>query len=170
IGLVAVEAVLVVLAGAWLIASVLGQRTGAGLDATAGSPSLPAPTASPRPTPSPTPTPTPSPSPTPAPTPVPTPDPTARALTALAVARTAVGDAADHGSLKNKDARDLESLLDRFERAVEDGDTATARREADRFWSAVDDRVGDDRFSEEDATRLRSAADELVVAAEDLPG
>ncbi|MEO8228160.1 MAG: protein kinase [Chloroflexota bacterium] len=168
VGLVAIEAVLVVLAGAWLLASVLGGRGNGGPDPTAGSPSLPAPTASPTPTPSPVPTPTPSPTPTP--TPVPTPGPVARALAASAAARTAVDDAIDHGSLKRKDAHALESSLEQFERAIQNGDNGDARREAARFWSAVDDRVGDDRFSAEDAARLRSAADDLVAAAGALPG
>ena len=101
--------------------------------------------------------------------PVPTPDPAASALAASAVARTAVNDALDHGALKRNEARDLESRLDRFDRAVQDGDTGTARREADRFSAAVDDRIGHDRFPEEDAARLRSAAEDLLAAAGALP-
>ncbi|MGZ8528504.1 MAG: hypothetical protein ACXWWR_06880, partial [Candidatus Limnocylindrales bacterium] len=62
-----------------------------------------------------------------------------------------------------------EARLDRFDRAVEDGNTAAARREADRFAAAVDDRIRDDRFPEEDATRLRSVAEDLVAAAGSLP-
>ena len=93
----------------------------------------------------------------------------ARALAASATARTAVNDALDHHALKNKEARDLESRLDQFDRAIADDDPATARREADRFAAAVEDLIGHDHFPEEDAARLRSAAEELVAAAGALP-
>jgi serine/threonine-protein kinase len=173
IGLVAVEAVLVVLAGAWLLGSTLGQARSGGPDPTLGGqvPPAQAPSATPTPSPSPPPpTPSPTPSPAPTPTPSPTPDPVARAISASEAARSAVEDAADQGALKRGEARDLEARLDRFDRAIEDGDTEGARREADRFASAVDDRIGHDGFPEDDAARLRSAAEELVAAAGDLPG
>ena len=93
------------------------------------------------------------------------PDPVAAAMTASAAARTALDDAANHGALKRNEVRDLESHLDRFDRAIEDGDTETARREADRFAATVDDRIGRDHFPEEDAAALRSAAEDLVAAA-----
>jgi hypothetical protein len=93
----------------------------------------------------------------------------ARAISASAAARSAVEDAADHDALKAKEARDLESRLDRFDQAVDDGDAQQARREAERFAGAVDDRLRHDGFPEEDAARLRSAADDLVAAAAALP-
>ncbi|MEA2538278.1 MAG: eukaryotic-like serine/threonine-protein kinase [Chloroflexota bacterium] len=170
IGLVALEALLVVVVGAWVLAALLGPGR-AGPGPTGSGPAIPAGTSSPTPAPTPSPTPTPSatPSPTPSPTPTPSPDPMARAISASAAARSAVEDAADHDALKAKEARDLESRLDRFDQAVDDGDAQQARREAERFAGAVDDRLRHDGFPEEDAARLRSAADDLVAAAAALP-
>ena len=96
--------------------------------------------------------------------------PIARAMTASATARSAVNDAVADHALKNKEARDLESRLDDFDQAVQEGDAETARRAADRFSGAVDDRIGHNGFPEEDAARLRAAADQLVSAAGDLSG
>ena len=170
VGLVAVEALLVVIAAAWLFASLLGQGRAGTPSPTPGGPTAPIATPSPTPTPSPSPTPTPTPSPTPTPTPEPTPDPVARAMTASATARSAVNDAVADHALKNKEARDLESRLDDFDQAVQEGDAEAARRAADRFSGAVDDRIGHNGFPEEDAARLRAAADQLVSAAGDLSG
>jgi outer membrane biosynthesis protein TonB len=176
------------LAAAWIGAGALAFTAGAvvlpavtGLDARRATPSpsrvavivpSPSPTPQPTPTPSPTPTPTPKPSPTPRPTPTPTPepDPFDVAAQASAEARAAVEAAAADRALKNREARDLEARLDRFDQALDDGDPGRAREEAGRFADAVAARIDRGAFPSDDADRLRSAAEALVDAAGALEG
>jgi hypothetical protein len=98
------------------------------------------------------------------------PDPFEVAAQASADARAAVEAAAADRALRNRDARDLEARLDRFDRALADGDPGAAREEAGRFADAVAARIDRFGFPAHDADRLRSSAAALVDAAGALEG
>jgi serine/threonine-protein kinase len=82
--------------------------------------------------------------------------------------RAAIADARGAGGLKGGDARDLEKILDRFDRALDTGDTKTARDEADKLAAELAELLEED-VDDEVAERLRTAADGLVDAANGLP-
>ena len=138
--------------------------------AVASVPATPSPNPTPSPSPSlrPTPRPTPSPTPSPTPRPTPSPDPFAAAAVASNAARSAIQDVLDERVLKRRDTRELEARLDQFDRALDDEDVGRARDEAESFAREVADRLGDES-GDGAGDALRSAADELVVAAGALP-
>jgi hypothetical protein len=83
--------------------------------------------------------------------------------------RAAIADAGGDDGLKGRDARDLEKILDRFDRALDTGDTQAARDEADQLAAQVAELIEEDDVDDEVAERLRTAADGLVDAANGLP-
>jgi hypothetical protein len=83
--------------------------------------------------------------------------------------RAAIADARGADGLKGGDARDLEKILDRFDRALDTGDTKTARDEADKLAAQLVELIEEEDVDDEVAERLRTAADGLVDAANGLP-
>jgi hypothetical protein len=83
--------------------------------------------------------------------------------------RAAIADARGADGLTGRDARDLEKILDRFDRALDTGDTETVRHEADKLAAQVAELIEQQAVHAEGAARLRAAADGLVDAANGLP-
>jgi hypothetical protein len=83
--------------------------------------------------------------------------------------RAAIADARGADGLNGGDARDLEKILDRFDRALDTGDTKTARDEADKLAAQLVELIEEEDVDDEVAERLRTAADGLVDAANGLP-
>jgi hypothetical protein len=83
--------------------------------------------------------------------------------------RGAIADARGDDGLKGGDARDLEKILDRFDRALDTGDTQVVRDEADILAARVAELIEQEDVDDEVAERLRTAADGLVDAANGLP-
>ncbi len=80
---------------------------------------------------------------------------------AIAVARGADG-------LNGREARDLEEHLDQFDRALDNDDLKDARDEADKLAEQVTELIEEGVLNGEAATRLQTAADGLVAAANAL--
>ena len=83
--------------------------------------------------------------------------------------RAAIADARGDDGLGGRDARDLEKILDRFDRALDTGDTQAVRDEADKLAAQVAELIEQQAVHAEGAARLRAAADGLVDAANGLP-
>jgi hypothetical protein len=83
--------------------------------------------------------------------------------------RAAIADARGDDGLGGRDARDLEKILDRFDRALDTGDTQAVRDEADKLAAQVAELIEREDIDDEVAERLRTAADGLVAAANALP-
>lgn len=84
--------------------------------------------------------------------------------------RAAIADARGADGLNGRDARDLEKVLDRFDRALDTGDSQTARDEADKLAAQVAELIEQQAVDPQAADRLRTAAEGLVDAANGLPG
>jgi len=115
------------------------------------------------------PTATPTPSPTPSPTPTATVDPYGNARAASDEMRAAIAAARGPDGLNGRDAKDLGSQLDRFDRALDKHDPKTARDEANKLAGQVAELIDQRAVDAQAAARLRTAADRLVAAANALP-
>jgi hypothetical protein len=83
--------------------------------------------------------------------------------------RAAIADAGGDDGLKGREVRDLEKILDRFDRALDTGDAQAVRDEAGKLAAQVAELIEQDDVDDEVAERLRTAADGLVDAANGLP-
>ena len=83
--------------------------------------------------------------------------------------RAAIADTRGADGLTGRDARDLEKILDRFDRALDTGDPQTARDEADKLAAQVAKLIDQQAVDAQGAAGLRTAADGLVAAANALP-
>lgn len=83
--------------------------------------------------------------------------------------RAAIADARGADGLNGRDARDLEKILDRFDRALDTADPQTARDEADRLAAQVAELIEKEAVDAQAAARLRAAAEGLLAAANGLP-
>ena len=111
----------------------------------------------------------PTPSPTPSPTPTATVDPYGNARAASDEMRAAIAAARGPDGLNGRDAKDLGSQLDRFDRALDKHDPKTARDEANKLAGQVAELIDQRAVDAQAAARLRTAADRLVAAANALP-
>jgi len=83
--------------------------------------------------------------------------------------RAAIAAARGPDGLNGREARDLESLLDQFDRALDNDDPKTARDEANKLAGQVAELIDQGAVDAQGAARLRTAADGLVAAANALP-
>ena len=83
--------------------------------------------------------------------------------------RAAIAAARGPDGLNGREAKDLESLLDRFNQALNEQDLKTARDEAGKLAAQVSQFIDQRAVGAEAASRLRTAADRLVAAANALP-
>ncbi len=166
VGAVVLVAALVLATSALLI---LGS--GGSVDRASPSPAATRTADSPSPSASaqPTATPRPTPSPTPRPTPTATADPYADARAASTAMRAVIASSRGKGGLKGREANDLESGLDAFDRSIAGGDTAAARTEAQRLAAQVAALIDRRAVDQEVGTALRAAVDALVAAANAIP-
>ena len=102
-------------------------------------------------------------------TPSPIADQFADARAASDEMRAAIADARGADGLNGREARDLESILDQFDQALDAGDPEAARDEADKLAEKVDKLIDQQAVDGESGDRLRTAADGLVDAADSLP-
>jgi Protein kinase domain len=117
----------------------------------------------------PTATPTASPTPTPTPAPTATVDPYANARAASDEMRAAITAARGSDGLSGREAKDLESHLGSFDRALDQLDPKTARDEANKLAGQVAQLIDQRAVDAQAAARLQTAADGLVAAANALP-
>jgi serine/threonine-protein kinase len=136
-----------------------------------GSGSSPSTPASPPQTATPTapPTAAPTPSPTPSPPPTAAVDPYGNAREASEGMRVAIATDERHGGLNVREAKDLESRLTQFDRALVHRDPMTARDEAKTLAGQIAELVDKRAVDAQTAARLQAAADRLVAAASALP-
>jgi hypothetical protein len=83
--------------------------------------------------------------------------------------RAAIAAARGPGGLNGREAKDLESHLDRFDRALDNHDPNTARDEANKLAGQVAALIDQRAVDAQAAARLRTAVDRLVAAANALP-
>ncbi len=112
--------------------------------------------------------PTASPTPSPTPTATATVDPYGNARAASDEMRAAIAAARGPDGLNGREAKDLESHLDRFDRALDKHDPKTARDEANKLAGQVAELIDKRAVDAQAAARLRTAADRLVAAANAL--
>jgi hypothetical protein len=97
-------------------------------------------------------------------------DPYAGARAASDEMRAAIEAARGSGGLNGHEAKDLESTLTRFNRALDQQDPTAARDEANKLAGQVSELVNRRAVDAQAAARLRTAVDQLVAAANALPG
>jgi serine/threonine protein kinase len=155
-----------------LAALALLIANGAGNRSTPPSASVASPSTVPTSHPSPTTVAVPSPSLPPAPSPTPTAaaDPYATAHAASQAMRTAIGDARGPNGLKGKDANDLGRQLDQFDQALQHQDPDSARDAANKLAAQVADLINHGSIAGQAGDELQNAANNLVAAANALPG
>jgi serine/threonine-protein kinase len=103
------------------------------------------------------------------PSPSATVDPFSDARAASDEMRAAIADARGADGLNGREARDLESVLDQFDRALDDNDVTTARDAANELDRQVTELIDQGAVDAAGAARLADAADALVAAANALP-
>ena len=108
-------------------------------------------------------------SPAPSPTPTAALDPYGNARAASDEMLAAIAAAQGPGGLNGREAKDLESLLDRFDRALDKHDPKAARDEATKLAGQVAKLIDKRAVDAEAADRLQTASDRLVAAANALP-
>jgi hypothetical protein len=106
---------------------------------------------------------------TPSATPSATADQFADARAASDEMRAAIANARGPDGLNGREARDLESILDQFDQALDADDPQAARDEADNMAAEVTKLIDQQAVDAESGDRLRTAADGLVEAAKALP-
>ena len=106
---------------------------------------------------------------TPSATPSATADQFADARAASDEMRAAIANARGPDGLNGREARDLESILDQFDQALNADDPQAARDEADNMAAEVTKLIDQQAVDAESGDRLRTAADGLVEAAKALP-
>jgi hypothetical protein len=82
--------------------------------------------------------------------------------------RAAIAESHGKGGLNGREAKDLESALDRFDRSLKEHDPTTARDEANKIAGQLAALIGQGAVEAERAVALRTATDRLVAAAEAL--
>jgi serine/threonine-protein kinase len=83
--------------------------------------------------------------------------------------RAAIDASRGPDGLNGREPRDLETILDRFDQALENDDPNAARDEANNLAAQVAELINGGAVDSEAATRLQPAADRLVAAANTLP-
>jgi hypothetical protein len=83
--------------------------------------------------------------------------------------RAAIADARGPDGLNGREARDLEDVVNQFDRALDAGDPKAARDEANKLATKVSKLIDQQAVDAESADRLLTAADGLVDAANGLP-
>jgi len=96
-------------------------------------------------------------------------DPFVDARAASDEMRAAIAAARGPDGLNGREAKDLEGLLDRFDRALDNGDPKTARDEATKLAEQVAELIDQRAVDAQAADRLDTAVDRLVAAASTLP-
>ena len=107
---------------------------------------------------------------TPAPTPSATANPYAAAQSASQTVRSAIAAARGPNGLNGKNAKDLGSQLDEFDRALNKQDPNAAQDAANKLAAQVADLVDHGGVTGQAAANLEVAANSLVAAAYALPG
>ena len=97
-----------------------------------------------------------------------TPDPFADARAASKAMRAAIAAVKGPDGLSGREAKDLDSLLDKFDRALDADDPKAARDSADKVAAQVAELIKHKAVDANGAARLQAAADELVAAANAL--
>jgi hypothetical protein len=96
-------------------------------------------------------------------------DPYGNAREASEGMRVAIATDERHGGLNVREAKDLESRLTQFDRALVHRDPMTARDEAKTLAGQIAELVDKRAVDAQTAARLQAAADRLVAAASALP-
>ncbi len=166
---IAIGVLLVILVLAAL-ALLLARGPDAGATPPLSSSSSPSPVPSSIASPSPSASPSASLVPTPAPTPSVTPDPYAAAQSASQAMRSAIAAARGPNGLSGKDAKDLGDQLNQFDQALNKQDPKAARQAANQLDSRIADLIDHGSLNGEAGAQLQSAANDLLDAANALPG
>ncbi len=167
-----IVAVVILLVAAVVLGSivVLLALAGGSADRASPTPSI-GPTdsgSSPSPSASTSPSPTPTSSATLAP--APTVDPFTTAGTASTEMRAVIASSRGKGGLKGREAKDLEGLLDQFDRSVRERDASAAREAANKLAEQVAALIERQAIDAQTAAPLQTASDRLRAVANALPG
>jgi hypothetical protein len=84
--------------------------------------------------------------------------------------RSAIASARGPNGLNGKDAKDLGGQLDEFDRALDRQDPNAAQEAANKLASQVADLIDHGDLASQTAAQLQLAANDVVAAANSLPG